>query len=87
MTFFCQFELFSKPSKILSRKALLIGSESGTEIRLKRTIDEELKTISVMPFVSWGVYHMYRSAFPPELEIPNIKGDESYAGKLPAVKK
>jgi hypothetical protein len=76
-----------KPSQILPRKGLVIDSESGAVVRLKRTIEEELKMIPVMPFVSWGVYHMYRSAFPPELEIPNVKGDESYAGRLPAVQK
>ena len=61
----------------------LIIDKSGTDLRLRSTIEEELKKIQVMPFVSWGVYHMYRSTFPPEINIPNVNADLPYDGKPP----
>ena len=67
-------------------KELMID-QSGTDLRLQNTIKEELKKIRVMPFVSWGVYHMYRSAFPPEINIPNVKADQPYDGKPPTATK
>ena len=76
-----------KPSQRRLPWKELIIDKSGTDLRLQSTIEEELKKILVMPFVSWGVYHMYRSAFPPEINIPNFKADQPYDGKPPTAKK
>jgi len=65
----------------------LILEKSRTDL-LQTIVQDELQKITEMPFVSWGVYHMYRSAFPPEINMPNVKGDQSYpVGHPPAAQK
>lgn len=65
-------------------KELIVDKAART---LTHVIEKELQTILVMPFVSWGMYGTFRPLFPAELNIPNIKGDQSYHGKPPVAEK